>query len=87
MFKHHYGIYRKRGKKKTELKLTFIKYERRIYIAWQWLVYYFNAVGTDIKHSNKILQGLDNFILQPPKKHPLTLFKYEVYRAQLLKMI
>lgn len=87
LFKFHFGIYRKRGKKKQELKLSFVNYEKRIYVAWQWFIIYLNAVGTDISQPNYILGALDNFILQPPQQHALTLFRLEVYRAQLLRMV
>lgn len=87
LFKFHLGIYKKRGKKKQELKLSFVDQDKRIYVAWQWFVFYLRSVKTDIKHANHILVVLDNFILQPPQTHALTLFRLEVYRAQLLRMI
>jgi hypothetical protein len=87
LFRYTLGIYRKKGKKRFNLKFEFVNYKKRIYVAWRWLALYLTLTTDKLKVSQKLLYSLESFILQPPRTHPLILFKLEIYKAKLLQMV
>lgn len=87
LFRYTLGIYRKKGKKRCNLKFEFVSYKKRIYVAWRWLALYLTLTMDRLKMPQKLILSLESFILYPPRTHPLTLLKLEIYRAKLLQMV